>query len=419
MKIIDEILEGFTQSFDSMKSNKLRTFLATLGVVIGISFVVLMGWALSGLDNAFMQSIRTLGEDILYVDKWDWAGGKRWEEVRNRKPITLYQAKQLIKGATFAELAVPVASTWNVKVKVRNDIYSGLNVLGTSADYGQLPSGEVSEGRFFTPLEERSTANIAVLGYKVATSLFPNHSPLGQIIFIEGRKFLVVGVIKKQGTMFVDFMDDRIYIPLGTFLNIYGGLRSKNISVAIKVKDIYQMDESREEVRGLMRSIRNLKPWQDDDFSINETKAFEEIIGKFRLYIWGTGIGMTILSFIVGIIGIMNIMFVSVAERTKEIGIRKAVGAKNRYILFQFLVESASLCIFGALSSIAFCSILVFLLATFLPKVVPDAGFLEPIIPFNFILIASIVAIIVGIFAGLLPAIRASRIDPIESLRYE
>lgn len=419
MKILDEILEGFTQSFDSMKSNKLRTFLATLGVVIGISFVVLMGWALSGLDNALLQSIRILGEDILYVDKWDWAGGKRWEEVRNRKPITLYQAKQLIEGATFAELAVPGASAWRVNVKVRNDIYSGLSVFGTSADFGQLPSGEVTDGRFFTPFEERLTTNIAVLGYKAATSLFSGQSPLGQIIYLEGRKFQVVGVIKKQGTMFVDFIDDRIYIPLGTFLNIYGGVNSKNISVAIKVSDINKMDEVREEVRGLMRTIRNLKPWQDDDFSINETKAFEEIISKFRHYIWGIGLGMTILSFIVGIIGIMNIIYVSVTERTKEIGIRKAVGAKNRHIFSQFLVESASLCLFGALSSIVFCSILVFLLSTFLPKILPDARFLQPVIPFDFILIASLVAIIVGILAGLLPAMRASRIDPTESLRYE
>lgn len=419
MKIIDEILEGFTQSFDSMKSNKLRTFLATLGVVIGISFVVLMGWALSGLDNALLQSIRIIGEDILYVDKWDWAGGRRWQEVRNRKPITLHQAKQLIDGATFAEIAVPGASTWNVKVKVRNDIYSGLSVFGTSADYGKLPSGEVTDGRFFTPFEEHSIANIAVLGYRAATSLFPKQNPFGGTIYIEGRKFQVVGVIKKQGTMLVDFIDDRIYIPLRTFLNIYGGVHSKNISVAIKVRDINKMHEVREDVRGLMRTIRNLKPWQDDDFSINESKTFEEIISKFRLYIWGIGLGMTILSFIVGIIGIMNIMYVSVAERTKEIGIRKAVGAKNRYILFQFLVESASLCFFGAISSIILCSVLVFLLATFLPKILPDAGFLQPIIPFDFILIASIVAIIVGILAGFLPAMRASRIDPIESLRYE
>lgn len=419
MRITDEIYEGFAQSFDSLKSNKLRTFLAALGVLIGISFVVLMGWALSGLDNALMQSIRIIGEDILYVDKWDWAGGKRWEEVRNRKPITFHQAKQLIDGASFAELAVPGASTWNVSVKALNNSYTGLSVFGTSSDYGKLPSGEVIDGRFFTPFEERVIANVAVLGYRAATTLFPGGSPLGKIIYLQGRKFLVIGVIKKQGTMFVDFMDDRIYIPIGSFLNLYGGIHQKSISIAIKIRDINQMDEFREEIRGIMRSIRNLKPWQEDDFSINETKTFEDVISKFRLYVWGIGIGMTILSFIVGIIGIMNIMFVSVAERTKEIGIRKAVGAKRRSILFQFLVESASLCLFGAISSIIFCSLIVLLIATFLPKIVPEAGFLSTTIPFDFILIASIVAIFVGILAGILPAIRAARIDPIESLRYE
>ncbi|MCX7909909.1 MAG: ABC transporter permease [Ignavibacteria bacterium] len=419
MKVITEISEGIRLSLESIWANKLRAFLAALGVVIGISFVVLMGWAISGLDKALQDSINLIGEDMLYIDKWDWSGGKKWKEIRNRKDITYQQAKQLISQLTLAEIAIPGVTTWSAQVKANNNFYSGISIYGTSADYGRLPAGDVELGRFFSLFEERETRNVAVLGHKVAKTLFPDQNPIGKYIKIKGRDFEVIGVVKKQGTMLMDFIDDRIYIPIGNFLDIFGGEFYRSVSIGIKAGSIDRMDEVREEARGLMRIIRNLKPWEEDDFSINETKAFEEIVSTFRLYVWGIGLGMTILAFIVGMIGIMNIMFVSVAERTKEIGIRKAVGAKNRSILMQFLIESSTLCLVGALTSVIFCSILVFFVAKFLPKFVPETAFLQPFLPFDFVLYASFVAILVGAIAGLLPAIRASRVDPIESLRYE
>ncbi|MCX7879687.1 MAG: ABC transporter permease [Ignavibacteria bacterium] len=419
MRILTEIVESIKISLDSIRANKLRSFLATLGVVIGISFVVLMGWAISGLDKALMDSINLIGEDMLYIDKWDWSGGKSWKEVRNRKSITLRQANQLISELTLAEIAVPGATFWGANAKSEGIDFTGIIVYGTTADYSLLPSGEVEKGRFFTKFEEQLNKKVVVLGHKVVSSLFPETDPIGKIIKLEGYEFEVIGVMKKQGTMLLDFVDDRIYIPLGSFMQLFGGTHTRNISIGIKAGNLDRMDDVREEARGIMRRIRNLKPWQEDDFSINETKAFEEIVSTFRLYVWGIGLGMTVLSFIVGIIGIMNVMFVSVTERTKEIGIRKSVGAKNRSILLQFLVESSTLCLVGALTSIFVCSILVFATANILPKFVPATAFLQKFLPFEFVLYATIVAIFVGILAGLLPAMRASRIDPIESLRYE
>jgi len=419
MKFFPEFAESVRISIESILSNKLRAFLAALGVVIGISFVVLMGWAISGLDKALQDSINLIGEDMLYVDKWDWAGRKKWKEVRNRKDITYTQAKELISQLTLAEIAVPGASTWNVQIKANGNTYTGIAVYGTSADYGRLPAGDVELGRFFTSFEERETRPVVVLGHKVANTIFPDENPIGKQIKIKGRTFEVIGVVKKQGTMLMDFIDDRVYIPIGNFMDLFGGEHRRNISIGIKAGSLDKMEEVREEARGLMRTIRNLKPWQEDDFSINETKAFEEIVSTFRLYVWGIGIGMTVLSFIVGMIGIMNIMFVSVAERTKEIGIRKSVGAKNRSILMQFLIEASILCLAGAFTSIIFCSVLVFAVSKILPKFVPATSFLQPFLPFEFVLYASFVAILVGAIAGLLPAIRASRVDPIVSLRYE
>lgn len=419
LKFLAEFAESFRISIESLRANKLRAFLATLGVVIGISFVVLMGWALSGLDNALQESINLIGEDMIYVDKWDWSGGKRWKEVRNRKEITLEQAKELIENLTTAVVAVPVAVTWRAEIKYGNDNYQGLSIVGTSADFGILPAGDVTNGRFFSKFEETTTANVAVLGYKVAETIFGDSDPVGNFIKIKGRKFEVIGVVKKQGTMLMDFIDNRVYVPIGNFMSLFGGEHLRSTSIGIKAGSIERLDEVREEARGLMRTIRNLKPWEEDDFSINETKAFEEVVGTLRLYVWGIGLGMTVLSFIVGIIGIMNIMYVSVAERTKEIGIRKSIGAKNRSILFQFIIEAAMLCSVGALTSLFLCSILVFVVANILPKLIPETAFLRPFIPADFIVIASVVAIIVGILAGLLPALRAARVDPIESLRYE
>ena len=179
------------------------------------------------------------------------------------------------------------------------------------------------------------------------------------------------------------------------------------------------MANLREEARGMMRSVRNLKPHQEDDFSINESQAFQEQVATFRTVVWSVGIGLTCLSFLVGIIGIMNIMFVSVAERTKEIGIRKAIGAPRRSILIQFLVESSTLCFVGALVSLILCSTLIFIVATFLPQAVPQLSFLPKFISPQLLLIASFVSIFVGVLSGLIPAIRASKLDPVDALRYE
>lgn len=413
-----EFIETVKISVESLRANKMRSFLASLGVVIGISFVIIMGWLLSGLDSAVNDTFKTIGVDMMYIDKWNWAGGRNWKDIRQRKDISIEQVNKFIERVQSPELTFPSARQWGTTVKYYNITYTGINVTGTSSNHALTPAGEVSEGRHFTPFEDDLNANVAVIGSKVNESFFPNGGAVGKTIKINGHKFLVIGVIKKQGTMFLDFLDNQIYVPLGSFLKTFGKF-NRSISIGIKAGSEENMDEAREEARGVMRSIRNLSPHEEDDFSINETKAFEEQVATIRLIVWGVGIGMTVLSFFVGIIGIMNIMFVSVTERTKEIGIRKAIGAKKSAILMQFIVESTFLCLLGSLISLVFCSILVYAAATLLPMLTPNLGFLTPYLSINLLLVASAVSIVVGVLSGLVPAMRAAKLDPVESLRFE
>lgn len=415
---ISEIIETIKLAFDSMRTNKLRAFLASLGVVIGISFVILMGWVLTALDRALDETFDLIGADILYVDKWDWSGGQNWKLVRQRKSITLPQANELIERLQSVELAVPIAQQWRATIKHENESVMGIGIQGTYSDYAMAPGGNVLTGRFFNKTEEIYGANVAVIGFGVMNSLFQDQDPIGKRIKINGHNYYVIGVIVKRATLFVDHIDNQIYIPLKSFWGVFGRF-GRSLSVVVKAGGEQNLDEARAETRGIMREIRNLSPWDEDDFSINETKAFESSIATLRLYVWGIGIGMTVLSFIVGIIGIMNIMYVSVAERTKEIGIRKAIGAPRRSILLQFIFESAALCFIGAIIAFIACSIFVYVLATVLPKFVPGTSFLTPIMPYQLLIIASIVSIFVGILAGLMPAIRASKLDPVDALRYE
>lgn len=408
-----EILEGLKIAFNALRANKMRSALTTLGVVIGITFVIMMGWFLDGLDNVWNQTVSIIGSDVFYIDKYDWAGGKSWDVVRNRKNIMPKQAEEFIDKFSEYALCVPSARRWGATVKLGSSQLSSISVIGTLAGYAEISAGGLETGRFFTAAEDQTAAPVIVLGYNVANALFPNGDAIGQTIKLSNRPLTVVGVMKKQGTVIMPFVDNQVYISLRPFLSMFSSRR--NIAVAVKAGGVDKLDEVRSHAIGVMRQVRNVQPGADDDFSINETKVFQEQIAKIRIVIYATGLGMTALSFLVGIIGIMNIMFVSVTERTKEIGIRKALGAKSRSILFQFLVEAATLCFGGAFIAFVLTSGIIWGVTSF----VEAASFLTPYIPLKLLGIASLVSLCVGVLAGLLPARRAAKMDVVDALRFE
>ena len=413
MNMFVEMDEGLRIALTALRANKLRAVLTTLGIVIGITTVVLMGWLVEGLNNAFLDSISSLGRDVVYVARSDWSGGHNWQMYRNRKRLTIEECDQLRTQLTTATAVVPSVERWGTTVDAVDKTMSDLTLIASSHEYPTVSGVTVSDGRFFSQYESISGRDVAVIGYNVALQLFPHEDPIGKRIRVDRHDFQVVGVLTKQGSFLGMFsLDDRLVVPFKSYERLYGSEAS--ITFAVKAQDPDDVDNTKYELMGAMRKIRNLRPGVRDDFSLNQAQQFEAQTAVLRGTIYAVGLIISALSLVVGGIGIMNIMFVSVTERTKEIGIRKALGARRRMILFQFLVEAAALCLVGGLLGLGLASVIA-------PAVKYgfDVGFLPAFVPVITVIVAVSVSVFVGLTAGFIPAFRASRLDPVDALRSE
>jgi len=416
---ITEIGESFRIAIAALRLNLLRSILTTGGVVVGVVLVVVMGWTIKGLDAVWEQTIGIIGRDMLYIDKWDWTGGRNWRKIEARKNITLQQALLLKERMETADLTIPIARKWGGAVSFGNKQVM-CAVQGTTYEYGQTPAGITTDGRWFTEIEDAHSQRCVVIGYGIDKTLFPEGGAVGKTLKVHGIPFRIIGVIEKRGFLFMDFIDNQVFIPLATFQSAYG-FYDRSFSVAIKAGNERLLDIVRDEAVGHMREIRNTPPGEDDDFAVNEMQAFDQQVTTIRAVIWLVGIGLTILAFIVGSIGIMNIMFVSVTERTKEIGIRKAIGARRSSVLTQFLIESSALCMIGAIIALPISQVIVGAARWILmgPMEYDWVGVVSPFIPVDLLIIAIGVSIIVGLLAGFFPARRAASLDPVDALRFE
>jgi putative ABC transport system permease protein len=407
MDFLTEIKEGLLIAFRAIRANKMRSALTTLGIIIGIVSVTLMGTAIEGVNRAFHESISAMGADVLYIQKFKWFSNEDWWMVRNRRDLTVQDAKTLERQATQVAVVSPTVSTRGT-VKYRDRSVENVDFIGGDHNYTQISSAAPASGRMIAPDESEGGQPVVVLGSEIGEKLFPNEDPLGKIIKIGGHSYRVVGVMDKQGSFLGLFsLDNRVIIPIKSFFRDLGSKRW--ITINVKVADIGNIEDAKEEIRGIMRRARNVPPGAPDDFGINQQEMLTTTFNQMAIVIAGVGLFITGLSLFVGGIGIMNIMFVSVTERTKEIGIRKAIGAKRRTILLQFLVEAAVICLIGGFIGLAIAFPLSLIIDQFLPTVMP----------FAIVAIALFVSFLVGIISGFLPAYRASRLDPVEALRYE
>jgi putative ABC transport system permease protein len=415
-RLFYEFNESVLIAMAQIRANKMRSALTALGVVIGIVAVTLMGTAIRGIDIGFEKSLAMLGGDILYVDKWPWLGAEDWWNYVDRpyvKPDDVLRLNKIIDSTENSELEFAVFSAFRAtSLKANGLSVSGVFTRGTTAEYGRVLTADFAEGRLFTDAEDVAARQVCILGSDVAQALFPARSALGGKIIVAGQPFEVIGVLARQGSFLGIFsFDNQMVMPLGAFRK-YFGVRNDDTEVMVKMRDKQRIEQAREELTGDMRRVRGLQPGEKDNFSINGGEAFKEKLDPIKKGIAFAGLFVTGLALFVGAIGIMNITFVSVKERTKEIGTRKALGARRFTILMQFLIEAVSICVLGGVIGLG----LTYGLFAGVKAAMPN-------FPIEFSLVLVIVSMLVsvatGVLSGIIPAWGASRLDPVDALRYE
>ncbi|MBW6457866.1 MAG: ABC transporter permease [FCB group bacterium] len=407
--MFNQLYESIVISFKAVFLSKGRAFLTMLGIIIGILSVSLMGTAINGIDNVFDETLGMFGEDVLYLQQFPWfMGNTEWWEFRNRPRIQEEYARKIAeRSESVAFASVETSRRVNIAYKDRSSEGVELKCAGWQSAY--IDAAKIEHGRYFTQVEDEHAARVIVIGSEVKKVLFPGiDDPVDQYLKVNGLNFKVIGVFAEQGKIFGMFsVDNMAVIPYTTSKSVFG--RSWWLSISLKIREGYDNDFALEEVRHITRGLRGLRPTEPDNFAINQQEMMEDQLGKIKTAIGLVGIGIAALSLLVGGIGIMNIMFVSVKERTKEIGIRKALGAKRWVIMAQFLFEAIIIALIGGVIGL----ILTALLVGVVNKIFVAS------MSFGLVLVALLVSIGVGIVSGIVPASQAAKLDPIEAMRYE
>ena len=413
-KFVSELRESFTMATGAIVAHKLRSALTLLGVLVGVFSIIVVMTAMRVMQSNIERQLSSLGTDTFMIRKWPntyFGGGGDLEKFWRRKNITLAQGKQLQDRTTLPETIGVETAFWSGEISTRYKTSAPtVRLFGETPGSFAAHNWNLGEGRLLLDADIDSGRYVCVLGSGLATNIFPNSSPVGEQVKIDGLKYDVVGVLEHQGGSAGGNQGNFAVIPLTTGLNRYGRWY-RSLNLLVQARDSQSYTDTLEEVRAALRNIRKVPPDKEDDFEIQSN---DSLIAQFQTFTRSVRIGVAIVSSIALIaagIGIMNIMLVSVTERTREIGIRRAVGAKKRNIMGQFILEAIVLCEVGGIVGVILGILGGNLLALALK--------LPPAVPLDWVVLGLAICSLVGIVFGTYPAWKAANLDPIESLRYE
>jgi putative ABC transport system permease protein len=403
-----DLVEGGRIALRTLGVNRLRTLLTLTAVGIGVATLLAILGIIQGLNGAFARQLSSLGTATLNVARHPWVVAGDWWRYRNRKEITLAQMQALALQSQLASAVVPELNEESKDLTAGDQSVSQVDVIGTLADFQKIWGYEVPQGRFLTDADSDAEQRVVVLGSEVAEQLFPGRSAVGGTVRLENRPWRVIGVLAKKGQLLGQSMDLVALVPFKTFLSVYG---KREFQIDVAVDDPELLDRAEDEVTGILRRVRSVPPGAPDDFSINRTQQLADTYQKLTGALYGVALGVGLITLLVGGIGIMNIMLVSVRERTREIGLRRALGARRRTVIVQFLLEASLVSAVGG----AIGTVVGLGLAKLVSAVTSLAAAVQPLTVVGGVGFAALVGLIFGIW----PAVRAAQLDPVEALRYE
>ncbi len=403
-------LEPTLIALQTMRAHKLRSFLMLLGVILSVSTLILVVALISGMNGYFASRVANLGSNVFLVHKFPIISDSKelLKAARRNRDITWEDYEALHDNLKLAQ-AVGVEVRRTAKVRAERQNLEDVDIRGVTANIGDMDVEEVVTGRYITDSDNQHRAMVCMIGADVADKLFANTDPIGKTVAVDGQEFQVVGIAKKIGNTFGQSQDTFVYIPIETWLKMYG--RNNSLSVNIQARGPEWMARTKEEARVLMRARRHLAPNDEDNFGILASDSLMGLWQNLTGTLASGMVGLVSIFLVIGGVVIMNVMLASVTERTREIGIRKSLGAKKRDILMQFLVESTVMAVVGGATGVSIAWILSVIVRSTTP--VPME------VPISAVVLAIAISSAVGIFFGVYPARKAARLDPIEALRYE
>jgi putative ABC transport system permease protein len=412
IKVLTILWNSFKMALGELKANKLRTFLSLFGITIGIFCIIGVLATIDSLQSKIKTDLSSFGNNSVYIDKWDYSGGPEypWWKFVKRPSMKMEEMEFVKKKSTLASNMAFFMQTQE-SFSYEDNILKGVNLYGVTPEYKNIQSFNIGYGRYFNESDFTRGVPYGVIGFKVAEELYGKADKgVGKTITYKGRKLLVIGVIEKQGSAIINGYDyDKSTIVTHNYMASVYNPESLGPVIMVQPKPGITSKALQEELTGIMRQIRKLSPTQEDNFTCNDVAQFKDQVESVFGAVNQGGWAIAGLSLIVGAFGVANIMFVTVRERTSQIGLKKAIGAKSSSILYEFLLESAFLCIIGGLVGLFLVWMLTLALSSFLPFAITIAP--------SIIFLAFSICIILGVVSGIIPASIAAKMNPVEAIR--